>query len=118
MNPLKALFRPVDHLVDAVVMPFKALFVVGLCGLINAMTWQGTWWVKWVALGMGIAVVVAWARAAKTLLTLAVIAVVGWWVWRRWGDDARAAFDAWVARSRPQAAQVVEVLRRGPSAAA
>ena len=106
MNPLR-------DLTQAVTMPFRALFVVGLCAVINAMTYSGRWWVQWVALGMGIAVLVAWARAAKSLLTLAVIAGVGWWVWRRWGDDARAAFDAWVARTRPQAAQVVEVLRRG-----
>lgn len=113
MNPIKAVTRPFSDLANAVVMPFKAVFVVGLCWVINAMTSPGHWWVKWVALGMGIAVLVAWARAAKSLLTLAVIAGVGWWVWRRWGDDARAAFDAWVARTRPQAAQVVEVLRRG-----
>lgn len=118
MNPIKVVTRPVTHLVDAVVMPFKAAFVVGLCWLINAMTSPGHWWVQWVALGMGIAVLVAWARAAKSLLTLAVIAGVGWWIYRRWGGDARTAFDAWVARTRPQAAQVVDLLRRGPSAAA
>ena len=68
MNPLKFVTRPVKDLTDAIVMPFKAVFVVGLTGLINAMTYHGVWWFKWVALGMGIAVVVSLERAAKTLL--------------------------------------------------
>ena len=55
MNPLRDLSQ-------ALVMPFKALFVVGLCAVINAMTYSGHWWVKWVALGMGIATVVALAE--------------------------------------------------------
>lgn len=112
MNPLRFVTRPVGNLLDAIVMPFKALFVVGLCYAINAMTSPGHWWFKWVALGMGIAVLVAWARAAKTLLTLAVIAGVGWWIYRQYGDRARAQFDEWVARTRPQQAQVMDFLRQ------
>ncbi len=113
MNPIRAITRPAGNLVDAVVMPFKALFVVGLCALINAMTTPGHWWFKWVALGMGIAVVVAWARAAKTLIGLALVAAVGWFVYRRWGAAARARFDDWVARTQPQQHQLFEVLRGG-----
>jgi len=112
MNPIKAVTRPFSDLADAVVMPFKAVFVVGLCWVINAMTSPGHWWVKWVALGMGIAVLVAWARAAKTLLTLVVIAGVGWWIYRQYGDQARAQFDEWVQRTRPQQAQVMDFLRQ------
>jgi hypothetical protein len=113
MNPIRAITRPVTNLVDAVVMPFKALFVVGLCALINTMTSPGHWWFKWVALGMGIAVIVAWARAARTLVGLALVAAVGWFVYRRWGAAARARFDDWVARTRPQQHQLFEVLRGG-----
>ncbi len=109
MNPLAFVTRPVSHLTEAVVMPFRALFVVGLCAFINWMTFGGVWWVKWVALGMGIAVLVAWARAAKSLLVLGVVAFVGWQLYKRYGADARAAFDAWVARTQPRAAQVLEV---------
>jgi hypothetical protein len=116
MNPLRFVTRPVSHLVDAVTTPFKALFVVGLCGAINAMTSPGHWWFKWVALGMGIAVLVAWARAARTLFGLALVALVGWWVYRQWGDTARARFDDWVARTQPQQHQLFEVLRGGASA--
>ena len=119
MNPLRFVLRPVKDLTDAVLMPFKAIFVVGLCGFINWMTFHGVWWVKWVALGMGIAVVVAFARAARTLLLLAVVAWVGWKLHQRYGDAARARFDDWVARNRPQAAEVLQVLRghqaAGPS---
>ena len=31
MNPLAFITRPVKDLTNAVVMPFKAVFVVGLC---------------------------------------------------------------------------------------
>lgn len=51
--------RPIKDLTDAVTMPFRALFVVGICWVINAMTSPGHWWVWWVALGMGIATLVA-----------------------------------------------------------
>ena len=102
---------PIRNLTDAVVMPFKALFVVALCGTINALTYSGTWWVKWVALGMGIAVVVALARAAKTLLLLAVVAWVGLKVYQRYGQAARDRFDTWVAQQQPQTAEVLQSLR-------
>ncbi len=112
-----SLFRPIKNLTDAVFMPFKAVFVVGICALVNAMTYNGHWWVKWVAFGMGIATLLALARAAKTLLLLALVAWAGTWVVRRYGEQARAQFDDWVARTQPQARQVVEVLRRWPAAA-
>ncbi len=115
MNPLRFVTRPVDNVLEAITMPFKALLVVGLCALINAMTSPGHWWVKWVALGMGIAVLVAWARAARSLLGLAVVALAGWWLYRRYGPQARAQFDDWVVRTRPQTAQVFEVVRRAAS---
>ena len=38
MNPFSIVTRPVRNLTQAVLMPFKALFVVGLCFLINWMT--------------------------------------------------------------------------------
>lgn len=107
--------RPVRDLTQAVLMPFKALFVVGLTGFINAMTFHGVWWFKWVALGMGIAVLVAFARAARTLLLLALVAWVGMKIYRRYGAEARQRFDDWVARTQPQAAQVLDALR-GPAA--
>lgn len=111
MNPLKFVTRPVRNLTDAIVMPFKALWVVGLTGFINAVTYHGHWWFKWVAFGMAIAVLVAWARAAKTLLLLAVVAFVGWKIYQRYGAQARQRFDEWVARQNPQTAEILQALR-------
>lgn len=116
MHPLNLVFQPIKNLTQAVVMPFKAVFVVGLCALINTMTSPGHWWFQWVALGMGIAVLVAFARAAKTLLTLALLYFGGRWVYRRYGAQAKSAFDTWAARTQPQAAEVVQALRSVPAA--
>jgi hypothetical protein len=60
---------------------------------------------------MGIAVMVAFARAAKTLLLLALVAWVGMKIYKRYGQAARQQFDDWVARTRPEAAQVLQALR-------
>jgi len=114
MNPLHWIFAPVHDLSRAVLLPFKALFVVGLCFLINLMTSPHHWWVQWVAFGMGIAVLVAWARAARTLVTLALIAWVGRWVYRRYGDAARRQYDDWVQRTQPSRAQLLQVLQGAP----
>lgn len=118
MSPFKFVTRPIGHLTDAIVMPFKALFAVGLCAAINAMTFHGVWWVKWVALGMGIAVLVAFARAAKTLAVLALLAWGGWWLHKHYGAAAKARFDEWAERTQPQARQVLSVLRGGAHATA
>lgn len=116
MNPFSILTRPVKNIADAVIMPFKALFVIGLTGLINAMTFHGVWWFKWVALGMGIAVLVSLARAAKTLLLLTLVAWVGMKIYQRYGQAARQKFDDWVAQTQPQAAQVLQALRSSGNA--
>ena len=103
MNPLNILFNnPVSDVVRAVVMPFKFLFVVGLCAFINYMTFNGTWWVKWVAFGMGIAVLVSWARLLKSLIVLAVIGAIGYFVYKRYGAEAKAKYDAWRAEGAPK----------------
>ncbi len=116
MNPLKIVTRPVKHITEAIVMPFKAIFVVGLCWIINAMTYSGQWWVLWVALGMGIAVAAAWARALKSVLILALVGWVGWKIYQRYGQTARDQFDAWVAKDQPKPADVLRVLRTGQAA--
>lgn len=111
MSLLNPITRPVRNLTQAVVMPVKALFVVGVCALINAMTNPGQWWFQWVMLGMGIAVLVAWARAIKTLAVLGLVYFGGRWLYRHFGDDARQRFDDWAARAQPQAGQVLQALR-------
>jgi hypothetical protein len=116
MNPISLITRPVKDLTNAVLMPFKAVFVVGLCWAINAMTFSGVWWVKWVALGMGIATLVALARGARTLLLLALAAWVGMKIYQRYGAAARSQFDTWVARTNPGAAEVLRAWNAAPTA--
>jgi hypothetical protein len=41
--------------VHAVGFLFKAPFILALLFVINWMTFSGEWWVKWAALGLGIA---------------------------------------------------------------
>ncbi len=118
MNPFSFVTRPVKDLANAVLMPLKALFVVGLTGFINWMTYSGHWWFKWVAFGMAIAVFVAWARAAKTVLLLGLVAFVGWQIYKRYGAAARQSFDDWVRSTQPQAAQVLGALSRPPASPA
>jgi hypothetical protein len=115
MNPLNLVTRPVRNITRAITMPFTFLFVVGLTGFINWMTFSGNWLFKWVAFGMGITVLVAWARAAKTLVLLGLLAWAGWWIYRRYGQAARQRFDAWAAKTSPDAAGVLDALR-APSA--
>ena len=110
MNPLRFIFSPIRDVTQAIVMPFKALFVIGLTGFINAVTYHGTWWFKWVAFGMAIAVLVSLARAARTLLVLALAAWVGMKIYQRYGAEARQRFDDWVKQAQPQAAQVLAAL--------
>ena len=108
MNPFALITRPIKDLSNAVLMPVKAVFVVGLCWAINAMTYTGVWWVKWVALGMGIATLMAVARGFRTLLLLALAGWVGVKIYKRYGPASRAQFDAWVQRSNPGVAQVLQ----------
>jgi hypothetical protein len=85
MNPLRFIFSPIKDITQAIVMPFKALFVVGLTGTINALTYHGVWWFKWVALGMGIAVLVSLARAVRTLFLMALVGWLGSKLYQRYG---------------------------------
>jgi hypothetical protein len=103
--------RPIRDLTRMVTMPFTALFVVGICWVINLMTSPQILWVKWVALGMGIATVVALARGIRTLLVLALIAWVGRELYRRHGAAMRERYDAWVARTQPGWADVARAWR-------
>jgi len=82
------------------------------------LAFTGTWWFKWVAFGMGIAVLLAFARAAKSLLLLVLVAWAGRAIYTRYGAAARRRFDDWVAELRPQVAEVLAALQatRGGSA--
>jgi hypothetical protein len=90
MNPI----APLTDTFDAVASLFRFVFVVGLCFAINAVTSPGHWWAQWVALGMGIAVFVAWARAIKSVLVALIVGAIGVWIFKRYGADARSKFEA------------------------
>ena len=111
--------RPIKDLTEAVTMPLRALFVVGLCWAINAFTYQGYWWVKWVALGMGIATVVALARGLRTAAVLLLAAWVGRHLYRRYGPAARAQFDQWMDGREASVGDVMKAATRAwqPAAA-
>lgn len=105
--------RPIKDLTQMVTMPFKAVFVVGLCYVINTMTSPAQAWWHWVALGMGIATVLALARGLRTLLLLALVWWVGRRLYERYGAQTRAAFDAWVNKAQPGWADVMQAWHRG-----
>jgi hypothetical protein len=107
--------KPIRDLTRAVTMPFQALFVVGVCALINAVTSPGHWWLQWVALGMGIATVVALAKGLRAALVLGLVAFVGWWLYRRYGPSARDAFARWASSTQPRAADVMRRVMAMPA---
>jgi len=80
MNP----FKPLTNVTDALLFPFKAIFVVGLCFFINAFTSPGHWWAQWVAFGMAIALLCVWARALKTVLAAGLLGGLGYLAYRWW----------------------------------
>lgn len=111
MNPLRFVTSPISTLTRAMTAPLNFIFVVGLCFFINWMVSPGNWWVKWVAFGMGIAVIVAWARALKLLFVVAVFAAIGYFIYKRYGAEAKAKYDAWRKDGEPkQAADAVQFL--------
>lgn len=105
--------RPIKDLTRMVTMPFTAVFVVGLCYVINQMTSPANPWWHWVALGMGIATVLALGKGLRTLLVLALAWWVGRQLYRRYGAQAKAGFDAWVRTQHPAWGDVVQAWQRG-----
>ena len=94
MNPLRTVR-------EAITLPFTAVFVVGLCVAINWWTAPGHWWAQWVALGMGIAVLAAWWRALKLAAAAGVLALLGGYAYRRWGEAGRARVQRLLAAGEP-----------------
>ena len=84
MNPLSFITSPVTDLTKAITYPFKMIFVVSICAIVNYMTSPGNWWVQWVVFGMGIGLIAVWARAIKTLVVTIGIAAIGYFVYRWW----------------------------------
>ena len=90
MNPL----NPLGAVVRAVTFPIRAVFVVGLCYLINWFTSPGEWWANWVLFGMAIATLCVWFEALRVVAGTVGIAGVAYLAYRWWH------------RSRPTAERV------------
>jgi hypothetical protein len=75
LGPL-SLFR----IARAVRFLFLGPFILALCFVINWMTFQGEWWVRWVALGIGIAWVVCLLRVLRAVILLGGIAALVAWL--------------------------------------
>ena len=119
MNPLRLVTSPISTLTRAITAPLNFIFVVGLCFFINWMVSPGNWWVKWVAFGMGIAVIVAWARALKLLFVVGVFGAIGYFIYKRYGAEAKARYDAWRKDGEPkQPADAVQFLLESQAAKA
>ena len=117
MNPLRFVTSPISIITRAITAPLSFIFVVGLCFFINWMVSPGHWWVKWVAFGMGIVVIVAWARALKLLFVVAVLATVGYFIYKRYGAEAKAKYDAWRKEGEPkQPAEAMQFLLESQAA--
>jgi hypothetical protein len=86
MNPLK----PVKHVAEAIVFPFKALAIFFMCLGINWMTSPHHWWVQWVALGLVIAMVVKFAKALKALIVGGALAALAYALHRWWQGRKRS----------------------------
>ena len=84
MKPLSFVTSPFTDLTKALIYPFKMVFVIGICALVNMMTSPGVWWVQWVAFGMGIGLIAVWFRAFKTLIATVGFAAIGYFIYRWW----------------------------------
>ncbi|HUC44321.1 MAG TPA: hypothetical protein VMR65_09795 [Candidatus Sulfotelmatobacter sp.] len=62
---------------------FIAPVILAVLVVINWMTFSGAWWVKWAALGIGIAWVLALIRVVRTIVLLGGVAALGTWLARR-----------------------------------
>ena len=78
MSPLSL----VGDMTKAITYPFRMIFVVSICAFINYFTSPGYWWFQWVAFGMGIGLMVTWARAIRAVGVAAITAAAGYAVYR------------------------------------
>jgi hypothetical protein len=60
-----------------------APFILLLCFVINWMTFDGDWWVRWVALGLGIAWILSLFRVLRAAIILGGIAALATYLAQR-----------------------------------
>lgn len=59
---------------------FKAPLILAFLFLINWMTFSGEWWVKWAALGIGIAWVISLFRVIRAIVVAGGLAALAGYV--------------------------------------
>ncbi len=62
---------------------FVGPLILVLLVIINWLTSPGDWWVKWAALGIGIAWFISLMRVLRALILVGGLAAVGAWLMRR-----------------------------------
>ncbi len=67
----------------AVRILFTAPLILALLFVINLMTSPGDWWVRWAALGLGIAWVIALFRVLRAVVLVGGVAALAAWFSRR-----------------------------------
>jgi hypothetical protein len=55
---------------------FMAPLILAFLFVINLMTWNGTWWVKWAALGLGIAWFINLFRVLRAIVVAGGVAAI------------------------------------------
>lgn len=79
---------------DAAKFLVKGPLILALLLLVNWMTSPGIWWVKWPALGIGIAWVVSLFRVLRAALVVGGLAAAWAWYRRRTPTGSAAPQDA------------------------
>lgn len=59
---------------------FIAPFILLMLFVINWMTTPGNWWIKWAALGIGIAWVISLFRVMRAIILVGGLAALGAWL--------------------------------------
>lgn len=62
---------------------FTAPLILALLALINWLTSPGEWWIKWPAIGLGIAWFISLMRVLRAVIVVGGLAALGTWLWRR-----------------------------------
>jgi len=62
---------------------FVGPFILLVLFVINWVTSPGDWWVKWAALGIGIAWFISLIRVLRALVVVGGLAAIGAWLMRR-----------------------------------
>jgi hypothetical protein len=66
----------VIHTLGSIKFLFMAPFIVAFLFVVNLMTWSGEWWVKWAALGIGIAWIINLFKVMRAILLAGGLAAI------------------------------------------